>query len=146
MLLAPADDAVELALQVEHQPVDKMEIVARHGRILNLWIGYDRHVHKFIRTAIDMDKNRVFAQRLRQSVLACWPQLTMRSSLLCRSNTSRSTKWRSSRAMVESRHVHKFIRTAIDMDKNRVFAQRLRQSVQTYFDELQIRGPPAARR
>ena len=33
------------------------------------------------------------------------------------------------------RHVHKFIRTAIDMDKNRVFAQRLRQSVQTYFDE-----------
>jgi chromosome partition protein MukF len=30
--------------------------------------------------------------------------------------------------------VHKFIRTAIDMDKNRVFAQRLRQSVQTYFD------------
>ncbi len=31
--------------------------------------------------------------------------------------------------------MHKFIRTAIDMDKNRVFAQRLRQSVQTYFDE-----------
>ena len=24
--------------------------------------GYDRHVHKFIRTAIDMDKNRVFSQ------------------------------------------------------------------------------------
>lgn len=35
---------------------------------IDLWIGYDRHVHKFIRTAIDMDKNRVFAQRLRQSV------------------------------------------------------------------------------
>jgi bacterial condensin subunit MukF len=31
--------------------------------------------------------------------------------------------------------VHKFIRTAIDMDKNRVFAQRLRQSVQNYFDQ-----------
>ncbi|WP_311965359.1 hypothetical protein, partial [Acinetobacter baumannii] len=27
------------------------------------------------------------------------------------------------------------MRTAIDMDKNRGFAQRLRQSVQTYFDE-----------
>ncbi|TGC85902.1 hypothetical protein C9F09_18485, partial [Salmonella enterica subsp. enterica serovar Wilhelmsburg] len=27
------------------------------------------------------------------------------------------------------------VRTAIDMDKNRVFAQRLRQSVQTYFDD-----------
>ncbi|MEQ2025962.1 chromosome partition protein MukF [Xenorhabdus szentirmaii] len=35
---------------------------------IDLWIGYDRHVHKFIRTAIDMDKNRIFAQRLRQSV------------------------------------------------------------------------------
>ncbi|SUB17557.1 condesin subunit F [Pantoea agglomerans] len=35
---------------------------------IDLWIGYDRHVHKFIRTAIDMDKNRVFAQRLRVSV------------------------------------------------------------------------------
>ncbi|WP_323159244.1 hypothetical protein, partial [Pseudomonas marginalis] len=35
---------------------------------IDLWIGYDRHVHKFIRTAIDMDKNRIFSQRLRQSV------------------------------------------------------------------------------
>lgn len=35
---------------------------------IDLWIGYDRHVHKFIRTAIDMDKNRVFSQRLRQSI------------------------------------------------------------------------------
>lgn len=35
---------------------------------IDLWIGYDRHVHKFIRTAIDMDKNRVFGQRLRQSI------------------------------------------------------------------------------
>ncbi len=34
-LLTPADDAVELALQIEHQPIDKMEIVARHGRVLN---------------------------------------------------------------------------------------------------------------
>jgi chromosome partition protein MukF len=35
---------------------------------IDLWIGYDRHVHKFIRTAIDMDQNRAFSQRLRQSV------------------------------------------------------------------------------
>lgn len=35
---------------------------------IDLWIGYDRHVHKFIRTAIDLDKNRVFSQRLRQSI------------------------------------------------------------------------------
>lgn len=35
---------------------------------IDLWIGYDRHIHKFIRTAIDLDKNRIFAQRLRQSV------------------------------------------------------------------------------
>ncbi|MCV9880358.1 chromosome partition protein MukF [Brenneria izbisi] len=43
-------------------------IVSWGQQTIDLWIGYDRHVHKFIRTAIDMDKNRVFAQRLRQSL------------------------------------------------------------------------------
>lgn len=51
------------------------DLQAKLDRIINwgqqaidLWISYDRHVHKFIRTAIDMDKNRVFSRRLRQSV------------------------------------------------------------------------------
>lgn len=43
-------------------------IVSWGQQSIDLWIGYDRHVHKFIRTAIDMDKNRIFSQRLRQSV------------------------------------------------------------------------------
>lgn len=43
-------------------------IISWGQQSIDLWIGYDRHVHKFIRTAIDMDKNRIFAQRLRQSV------------------------------------------------------------------------------
>ncbi|OON40846.1 condensin subunit MukF [Izhakiella australiensis] len=43
-------------------------IISWGQQAIDLWIGYDRHVHKFIRTAIDMDKNRVFAQRLRQSL------------------------------------------------------------------------------
>ncbi|BAE74276.1 Chromosome partition protein MukF [Sodalis glossinidius str. 'morsitans'] len=43
-------------------------IISWGQQTIDLWIGYDRHVHRFIRTAIDMDKNRVFAQRLRQSV------------------------------------------------------------------------------
>lgn len=43
-------------------------IISWGQQAIDLWIGYDRHVHKFIRTAINMDKNRVFAQRLRQSV------------------------------------------------------------------------------
>ncbi|CCW29550.1 chromosome partition protein MukF [Xenorhabdus nematophila] len=43
-------------------------IISWGQQAIDLWIGYDRHVHKFIRTAIDMDKNRVFAQRLRQSI------------------------------------------------------------------------------
>ncbi|WP_075181187.1 chromosome partition protein MukF [Pantoea sp. 1.19] len=47
----------------------KLDRITSWGQqTIDLWIGYDRHVHKFIRTAIDMDKNRVFAQRLRQSV------------------------------------------------------------------------------
>lgn len=64
-------DGVELGF------VDKLvfDLQSRLDRIISwgqqtidLWISYDRHVHKFIRTAIDIDKNRVFAQRLRQSV------------------------------------------------------------------------------
>lgn len=48
---------------------NKLDRIASWGQqAIDLWIGYDRHVHKFIRTAIDMDKNRVFAQRLRLSV------------------------------------------------------------------------------
>ncbi|MGQ9444583.1 chromosome partition protein MukF [[Pasteurella] aerogenes] len=43
-------------------------IISWGQQAIDLWIGYDRHVHKFIRTAIDMDKNRVFSQRLRQSI------------------------------------------------------------------------------
>ncbi|MGL4958469.1 MAG: chromosome partition protein MukF, partial [Plesiomonas sp.] len=43
-------------------------IISWGQQAIDLWIGYDRHVHKFIRTAIDMDKNRIFGQRLRQSV------------------------------------------------------------------------------
>lgn len=72
-----------LAIQEEIQGNPELDFVdgmifilqAKLDRIINwgqqaidLWIGYDRHVHKFIRTAIDMDKNRAFSQRLRQSV------------------------------------------------------------------------------
>ena len=47
----------------------KLDRVVRWGQqAIDLWIGYDRHVHKFIRTAIDMDENRAFSQRLRQSI------------------------------------------------------------------------------
>lgn len=47
----------------------KLDRITSWGQqAIDLWIGYDRHIHKFIRTAIDMDKNRIFAQRLRQSV------------------------------------------------------------------------------
>ncbi|HBO38603.1 MAG TPA: chromosome partition protein MukF [Pasteurellaceae bacterium] len=43
-------------------------IISWGQQAIDLWIGYDRHVHKFIRTAIDMDKNRVFSQRLHNSI------------------------------------------------------------------------------
>ncbi|HGJ5875244.1 MAG TPA: chromosome partition protein MukF [Arsenophonus sp.] len=43
-------------------------IISWGQQSIDLWTGYDRHVHKFIRTAIDMDKNRIFSQRLRLSV------------------------------------------------------------------------------
>lgn len=56
-------DAMLYSLQMK---LDR--IVSWGQQAIDLWIGYDRHVHKFIRTAIDMDKNRAFSQRLRDSV------------------------------------------------------------------------------
>lgn len=50
------------------QQVKLDRIISWGQQAIDLWIGYDRHVHKFIRTAIDMDENRAFSQRLRQSV------------------------------------------------------------------------------
>lgn len=48
----------------------KLDRIINWGQqAIDLWIGYDRHVHKFVRNAIDMDKNRAFSQRLRQSVV-----------------------------------------------------------------------------
>ena len=56
-------DAILFSLQTK---LDR--IISWGQQAIDLWIGYDRHVHKFIRTAIDMDQNRAFSQRLRQSV------------------------------------------------------------------------------
>ncbi len=47
----------------------KLDRIVKWGQqAIDLWIGYDKHVHKFIRNAINMDKNRAFSQRLRLSV------------------------------------------------------------------------------
>ncbi|MDU7305970.1 MAG: ATP-grasp domain-containing protein, partial [Escherichia coli] len=44
-------------------------IISWGQQSIDLWIGYDRHVHKFIRTAIDMDKNRAIAKRIGYPVI-----------------------------------------------------------------------------
>jgi chromosome partition protein MukF len=47
----------------------KLDRIVNWGQqAIDLWIGYDRHIHKYIRTVIDMDKNRAFSQRLRESI------------------------------------------------------------------------------
>ena len=43
-------------------------IIVWGSQCIELWARYDLHVHRFIRTAIDMDKNRAFTQRLRESI------------------------------------------------------------------------------
>lgn len=55
--------------EVLYQLQQKLDRITSWGQqAIDLWIGYDRHVHKFIRTAIDMDQNRAFSQRLRESL------------------------------------------------------------------------------
>ncbi|MDB1123617.1 chromosome partition protein MukF [Vibrio algarum] len=63
------DESLEFVDQILFSLQMKLDRIISWGQqAIDLWIGYDRHVHKFIRTAIDMDKNRAFSQRLRQSI------------------------------------------------------------------------------
>jgi chromosome partition protein MukF len=63
------DDELEFVGEALFALQMKLDRIISWGQqAIDLWIGYDRHVHKFIRTAIDMDQNRAFSQRLRQSV------------------------------------------------------------------------------
>ncbi len=62
------DDELEFIEEALFGLQMKLDRITSWGQqAIDLWIGYDRHVHKFIRTAIDMDKNRAFSTRLRQS-------------------------------------------------------------------------------
>lgn len=63
------DDELEFIEEALFGLQMKLDRITSWGQqAIDLWIGYDRHVHKFIRTAIDMDKNRAFSSRLRQSI------------------------------------------------------------------------------
>ena len=67
--LVYGDDELEFIAETLFGLQMKLDRITSWGQqAIDLWIGYDRHVHKFIRTAIDMDKNRAFSSRLRQSV------------------------------------------------------------------------------
>ncbi|MGO1297561.1 MAG: chromosome partition protein MukF [Vibrio sp.] len=63
------NEALEFIAEILFGLQMKLDRIVSWGQqAIDLWIGYDRHVHKFIRTAIDMDQNRAFSQRLRQSL------------------------------------------------------------------------------
>lgn len=55
--------------ELTHSLQGRIDAIISWGQqCIELWARYDRHVHKFIRTAIDMDKHRAFSQRLRDSI------------------------------------------------------------------------------
>lgn len=60
-------------------------IISWGQQSIDLWIGYDRHVHKFIRTAIDMDKT---ASLLSGYVSRYKPILMSRGANLCQCRSS----------------------------------------------------------
>lgn len=63
------NDELAFILDLVFNLQTKLDRIVNWGQqAIDLWIGYDKHIHKFIRTAIDMDQHRAFSQRLRQSV------------------------------------------------------------------------------
>ncbi|MCQ4504549.1 condensin subunit MukF, partial [Vibrio parahaemolyticus] len=62
----PELEFIEVALFGLQLKLDR--ITSWGQQAIDIWIGYDRHVHKLISTAIDMDKNRAVSSRLSQSI------------------------------------------------------------------------------
>ncbi|MGL5947474.1 MAG: chromosome partition protein MukF [Aeromonas sp.] len=47
----------------------RLDVITGWGQqCIELWSRFDRHVHKFIRSAIDMDQHRALSQRLREAI------------------------------------------------------------------------------
>lgn len=70
-----ANDRMDLALVfeqinslIQHLQTKLDRIISWGQQSIDLWIGFDKHIHRFIRNTIDLDKNRVFSTRLRRSV------------------------------------------------------------------------------
>ena len=117
----------------------KLDRIINWGQqAIDLWIGYDRHVHKFVRNAIDMDKNRAFSQRLRQSVVefldAPW--------FLTYANAIRLRDMRDDELVLKNEEVTGELPQEVEFEELSILNNEIEHHVTTLLSEYKNRGLP----
>ena len=105
---------------------------------IELWARYDRHVHKFIRNAIDMDKNRVFSQRLRESIR----DFENHNWLLVIAETDRLLELRDETLVLHNDEITGDIPEHLEFQEVKALDEVLSEHIQVYLDEFRENGQP----
>lgn len=144
-LLNIQETAREQAISSDHVEQLTFELQSRIDAILNwgqqcieLWARYDRHVHKFIRNAIDMDKNRVFSQRLRESIR----DFDNHNWLLLVAQENRLLELRDETLVLHNDEITGELPATLEFQEIRALDEKLSEHIGVYLSEFQIHGKP----
>jgi chromosome partition protein MukF len=125
--------------EVLYQLQQKLDRITSWGQqAIDLWIGYDRHVHKFIRTAIDMDQNRAFSQRLRESVQSYFDT----PWYLTYADADRLTDLRDEALMLRDTEVTGQVPLAVEYEEYQEVNQEIAQRVGILLEAHKLEGRP----
>ncbi len=105
---------------------------------IELWARYDRHVHKFIRNAIDMDKNRVFSQRLRESIR----DFENHNWLLLIAQEARLLELRDETLVLHNDEITGELPAVLEFQEIQALDEKLSEHIGVYLSDFQIHSKP----
>ena len=130
------------SVQVEHLTFElqsRIDAILSWGQqCIELWARYDRHVHKFIRNAIDMDKNRVFSQRLRESIR----DFDNHNWLLLVAQEARLLELRDETLVLHNDEITGELPVALEFQEIQALDEKLSEHISGYLADFQVHGKP----
>ncbi len=125
--------------ELTHTLQARLDAIINWGQqCIELWARYDRHVHKFIRTAIDMDKNRAFSQRLRDSIR----DFSQHNWLMVVAQEHRLLELRDETLSVHDGEVTGEVPTELEYHEVLDVNAQLVERIQTHIDQFREQGRP----
>ncbi|WP_024870675.1 chromosome partition protein MukF [Tolumonas lignilytica] len=131
-----------MSVQVEQLTFDlqsRIDAILSWGQqCIELWARYDRHVHKFIRNAIDMDKNRVFSQRLRESIR----DFDKHNWLMLVAQESRLLELRDETLVLHNDEITGELPTVLEFQEIQALDEKLSEHIGVYLSDFHMQGKP----